>query len=141
MQLEATMTEVIEGPIAAVDRVYAFDEIRRVCEGAPRVVRRVRARLTAEPHPTGDPPATAECSLLLEGGLIICAGTAANSVRSAVDALIARLRRRLEVLASRQSTQRIEIVPATATSSVSLTSARTVSAHSPGIGRLTAGPM
>jgi ribosome-associated translation inhibitor RaiA len=126
MQLEATMTEIIEGPIGGVDRVYAFDEIRRVCEEAPRVVQRVRARLTAEPHSTGDPPATAECSLLLEGGLIICAGTAAGSVRRAVDALMARLRRRLDVLASRESTERIGILPATASSSVALTSARTV---------------
>jgi ribosome-associated translation inhibitor RaiA len=98
MQVEATITEIIEGPIAAVDRVYAFDEIRRICETAPRAVRRVRARLTAEPHPTGDCPAAAECWLLLEGGLIICAGTSGSSMRSAVDALMARLRRRLHVL-------------------------------------------
>jgi ribosome-associated translation inhibitor RaiA len=137
MQLEATMTEIIEGPIAAVDRVYAFDAIRRICEAAPRAVQRVRARLTAEPHPTGDCRATAECWLLLEGGLIICAGTAASSMRRAIDALMARLRRRLDVLGSRESSQRIETLPATATSSVSLTSARTVSVHSPGIGRLT----
>jgi hypothetical protein len=98
MQLEATMTEIIEGPIAAVDRVYAFDEIRGVCQAAPRAVQRVRARLTAEPHPTGECPATAECWLLLEGGLIICAGTAASSMRGAVDALMARVRRRLEMV-------------------------------------------
>jgi ribosome-associated translation inhibitor RaiA len=110
MQLEATMTEIIDGPIAAVDRVYAFDEIRRICEAAPRAVQRVRARLTTEPHPTGDCPATAECWLLLEGGVIICAGTAASSMRGAVDALIARLRRRLDVLGSPQSAQRIESV-------------------------------
>jgi hypothetical protein len=98
MQLEATMTEIIEGPIAAVDRVYAFDEIRRICEAAPRTVQRVRARLTAEPDSTGDCPATAECWLLLEGGLIICAGTAAGSMRRAVDALMLRLRRRFDGL-------------------------------------------
>ena len=137
MQLEAAMTKIIEGPIAAVDRVYAFDEIRRICETAPRAVERVRARLTAEPHPTGDCPAAAECWLLLEGGLIICAGTAGSSMRSAVDALMARLRRRLHVLGSREGAQRIEILPATAASSVSVTSARTVSVHSPEIGRLT----
>jgi ribosome-associated translation inhibitor RaiA len=141
MQLEATMTEIIEGPISAVDRVYAFDAIRRICETAPHAVQRVRARLTAEPHPTGDCPATAECSLLLESGLIICTGTAASSMRRAVDALMTRLRRRLDLLESGESAQRIDIWPANATSSVSLTSARTVSVHSPGIGRLMPEPM
>ena len=137
MQLEATMTEIIEGPIAGVDRAYAFDEIRRICETSPRIVQRVRARLTAEPHPAGESPATAECWLLLDGGLIICAGSAATSMRAAVNALMARLRRRLEALAGRDGAQRIEILPTSATSSVSVTSARTVSVHSPGIGRLT----
>jgi ribosome-associated translation inhibitor RaiA len=137
MQLEATMTEIIERSIAAVDRVYAFDEIRGICRTAPRAVQRVRARLTVEPVAAGDCPATAECWLLLEGGLIICAGTAASSMRRAVDALMARLRRRLDVLAGAGRAQRLEILPATATSSVSLTSARMVSVQSPGIGRLT----
>jgi len=77
-------------------------------------VQRVRARLTVE-------PTTAECWVLLEGGLIICAGSAASSVRRAVDGLIARLRRRLDVLAGSDAIQRIEILPATATSSVALT--------------------
>ncbi len=99
MQLEATMTEIIEGPIAAVDRVYAFDEIRRICETAPRPVERVRARLSAEPDSTGNYPATAECWLLLEGQLIICAGTAAGSMHRAVDGLMTRLRRRLDMVA------------------------------------------
>jgi ribosome-associated translation inhibitor RaiA len=98
MQLEATMTEIIEGPIAAVDRVYAFDEIRRICETAPRRVERVRARLSAEPDSTGNSPATAECWLLLDGGLIICAGTAAGSMRRALDGLMTRLRRRLDMV-------------------------------------------
>lgn len=93
--LEATLTEIIEGPITAVDRVYAFDRIRAICRGAPRAVQRARARLTAQPHPTGSWPATAECTLLLEDGLIVCAGVVGNSVRDAVDALTVRLRRRI----------------------------------------------
>lgn len=115
MQLEATMTEIIEGPIAAVDRVYAFDEIRDICRSAPRAVQRVRARLSAEPVAGGDCPATAECWLLLEGGLIICAGTAASSMRRAVDALMTRLHRRLDALADQESTQRLEMLSASAT--------------------------
>jgi hypothetical protein len=95
LPVEATVTEIIEGPITAVDRVYAFDTIRGVCRGAPRAVRRARARLTAQPHPTGSWPAMAECTLLLEDGLIVCAGVVGNSVRDAVDALAERLRRRI----------------------------------------------
>lgn len=94
---EFTMTEIIDGPIASVDRVYAFDRIRDICRDAPRVGR-ARARLTAQPHPAGELPATAECWLLLDGGLIVCAGVAASSVRDAVDGLMARLRRRLRFI-------------------------------------------
>jgi hypothetical protein len=135
------MTEIIDGPIASVDRVYAFERIRAICREAPRVVQRARARLTAEPHPTGDSPATAECWLLLDGGLIVCAGVAASSVRDAVDGLMARLRRRLRIVDAERRSQRIESFPANATSLASLTTARTVSAQSPGIGRLTPGAM
>jgi len=93
--LEATTTEIIEGPITATDRVYAFDKIRQVYPRAPSVVRRARARLTAQPHPTGSRPATAECTLVLEDGLIVSAGAVGGSVRDAVDELTTRLRRRL----------------------------------------------
>jgi hypothetical protein len=92
--LEATMTEIIEGPITATDRVYAFDEIRQVYPRAPSAVRRARARLTARPHPTGSWCATAECTLVLEDGLIVSAGAIGSSVRDAVDELTTRLRRR-----------------------------------------------
>jgi ribosome-associated translation inhibitor RaiA len=93
--LEATMTEIIEGPITATDRVYAFDEIRQVYPRAPSAVRRARARLTARPHPTGSCCATAECTLVLEDGLIVSAGAIGSNVRDAVDELTTRLRRRL----------------------------------------------
>jgi hypothetical protein len=93
--LEATMTGIIEGPITATDRVYAFDEIRRVYPRAPSAVRRARARLTTRPHPTGSVPATAECTLVLEDGLIISVGAVGSNVRDAVDELTTRLRRRL----------------------------------------------
>jgi hypothetical protein len=98
--LEATMTEIIEGPITATDRVYAFDKIRELYARAPSAVRRARARLTAQPHPTGSWPATAECTLVLEDGLIVSAGAIGSSVRDAVDELTTRLRRRLAAPAS-----------------------------------------
>jgi hypothetical protein len=93
--LEATTTEIIEGPITATDRVYAFDKIRELYPRAPSAVRRARARLTARPHPTASSPATAECTLVLEDGLIVSAGAIGSSVRDAVDELTTRLRRRL----------------------------------------------
>jgi hypothetical protein len=93
--LESTVTEIIEGPIAATDRVYAFDKIRQVYPRAPSAVRRARARLSAQPHPTGSWPATAECTLVLEDGLIVSAGAIGGSVRDAVDELTTRLWRRL----------------------------------------------
>jgi hypothetical protein len=138
---EATVTEIIEGPIAAVDRVYAFDKIRGICRRAPVAVRRARSRLTVQPHPSGSWPASAECTLMLEDGLIVCAGVVGNSVRGAIDALTVRLRRRIGDIGDEPLPQRIEISPANASSSVALTSARTVSVQSPGIGRSTPDPM
>jgi len=93
--LEATVTEIIEGPITATDLVYAFDKIRQVYPSAPSAVRRARARLTAQPHPNGSWPATAECTLVLDDGLIVSAGAIGSSVRDAVDEITTRLRRRL----------------------------------------------
>jgi hypothetical protein len=89
------MTEIIEGPIAATDRVYAFDKIRGLYPRALSPVRRARARLTSRPPPTASWPATAECTLVLENGLIVSAGAIGTSVRDAVDELATRLRRRL----------------------------------------------
>jgi hypothetical protein len=108
---EPAVTEIIEGPISAVDRVYAFDRIRGICRKAPRTVRRARARLTAHHHPSGESAATAECWLLLEGGLIVCAGVVGSSVRDAVDAVTARLERRLGGAGDDRRAQRISSLP------------------------------
>src|SRR5262249_13161791 len=109
--LEATTTEIIEGPIAATDRVYAFDKIRQVYPRAPSAVRRARARLAARPHPTGSRPATAECTLVLEDGLIVSAGALGCRVRDAVDELTTRLRQRLAA-PDMTSARRPEVVSA-----------------------------
>ena len=62
-ELRPIVTEIIEGPVASVDRVYAFDRLRDMCRAAPRAVRRVRTRLTAPPNPlrTGRPPPKERC--------------------------------------------------------------------------------
>jgi len=132
-----TVTEIIEGPVTAVDRVYAFDRIRYACREAPRRVQRVRARLSTQSHPVGQSPAIAEGTLMLDGGLVICAGAAANTVRAAVDELTGRLRRRLRSVGGKARRQRMETLPASATSSVSLKRPLTVIIQSPGMGRST----
>ncbi len=90
-----TVTEIIDGPVTAVDRVYAFDRVRDACTSAPRTVHRARARLFTQPHPTDRWPAIAEGTLILDGGVVVCAGAAAATLREAIDLLAARLRRRL----------------------------------------------
>jgi ribosome-associated translation inhibitor RaiA len=104
--LEATTTEIIEGPITATDRVYAFDKLRELYPRALSPVRRARARLTARSHSSGSWPASAECTLVLEDGLIVSAGAIGSSVRDAVDELTTRLRRRLVAPAPRARTAR-----------------------------------
>src|SRR5690349_10175901 len=98
-ELRPTVTEIIEGPVASVDRVYAFDRLRDMCRAAPRAVRRVRTRLTAPPQPGQDRQAAAEGTLLLDGDLIVCAGVTATTTREAIDLLMVRLRYRLRRLA------------------------------------------
>jgi hypothetical protein len=49
-----TLTEIIDGPVASIDRVYAFDQIRDLCRTTPRAVRRARTRLTSPSEPTPD---------------------------------------------------------------------------------------
>lgn len=93
-----TLTEIIEGPVASIDHVYAFDQIRDLCHAAPRAVRRARTRLTSPSEPTPDWRASAEGTLLLDGNLIVCAGVTAATMREAIDLLMARLRHRLRPL-------------------------------------------
>jgi ribosome-associated translation inhibitor RaiA len=92
------MTEIVEGPVTPADRVYAFDRIRSICREASRPVRRARAHLSVEPHSTDDARAAADCSLLVDGALIICAGVAASSMREAIEGLMARLSLRVRAL-------------------------------------------
>src|SRR5437870_6227776 len=90
-----TAAVIIDGPVRPIDRVYAIDKIRDLCERAPRTVHRARARLSLAAQGTGQCPGTADAIFVLEGGLIVCAGSAATTVREAVDRLEARLRHRL----------------------------------------------
>ena len=90
-----TLTEIIDGPVTSIDRVYGFERVRSLCRATPRVVRRARTRLTAHPHPTADCSAVAEGTLLLDGDLIVCAGATATTMREAIDLLMLRLQYRL----------------------------------------------
>ena len=93
-----TLTEIIDGPVASIDRVYAFDQIRDLCRATPRAVRRARTRLTSPEQPVPDWRASAEGTLLLDGDLIVCAEVTAATMREAIDLLMARLRHRLRPL-------------------------------------------
>ena len=90
-----TLTQIIDGPVASIDRVYTFDQIRDLCRATPRAVRRARTRLTSPVQPIPDWPASAEGRLLLDGDLIVCAEVTAATMREAIDLLMARLRHRL----------------------------------------------
>jgi hypothetical protein len=78
--------------IASAAGLMRHRRLRPFGTNRPRLA---RARLTARPRPTGTWPATAECTLVLEDGLIVSAGAIGTSVRDAVDELTTRLRRRL----------------------------------------------
>jgi ribosome-associated translation inhibitor RaiA len=110
----STLTQMIDGPVAPIDRVYAFDRCRELCRTAPRVVRRVRTRLSAQPSPAGDSPAVAEATLMLDGGLIVCAGVTAATMHEAVDLLMQRFRHRLGRLGEARRGQPIGSFPANA---------------------------
>ena len=108
-----TLTEIIDGPVTSIDRVYAFDRIRDLCRATPRAVRRARTRLTSLPQPTTDWWA-AEGTLLLDGDLIVCAGVTAATMREAIGLLMARLRHRLRPLGEAKRDQPIGSFPASA---------------------------
>jgi hypothetical protein len=95
------LSEIIDGPVAPLDRVRAFDMLRGICRRAPRPVCSARARLTSVPEGGATPLAIAEVILVLDGGLIVAAGSEGTTMREAVDDLSARLRRRLANIARR----------------------------------------
>ena len=95
------LSEIIDGPVAPLDRVHAFDVLRAICRRAPRPVCSARARLTSVPLGGATPLAIAEAMLVLDGGLVVCAGSEATTMRDAVDDVAARLRRRLANIAMR----------------------------------------
>lgn len=95
---DPTITEiVIEGPVTAGDRIYAFDVIDSIFRGTS-CVEHLRANVSKHPRPTGDELATADCILIMAGTRMVCAGAVAATVREAVDGLRARLDRHLEAI-------------------------------------------
>jgi ribosome-associated translation inhibitor RaiA len=108
------LSEIIDGPVASMDRVYAFDRVRDLCRTPPRAVNRARTRLTVQPHDTTESHAIAEATLVLDGRLLVCAGVTAASLREAIDLLMARLGRRLRQISETRRGQPIESFPASA---------------------------
>ena len=110
----SALTQMIEGPVPSADRLYALDRVRDLCRTAPRAIRRARTRLTAPPDATDDWPATAEGSLMIDGGLILSAVVTGTTVHEAIDVLMARLRHRLHRLSETRRDQPIGSFPANA---------------------------
>ena len=112
----STLTQTIEGPVARVDRLYAFDRLRDLCRTVPRPVRRARTRLAtlADADAGADRQAEADGTLLFDGGLIVSTAVTATTVHEAIDLLLARFRHRLERLGETRRDQPIGSFPANA---------------------------
>ena len=74
------LSEIIDGPVAPLDRVHGFDMLRAICRRAPRPVCSARARLTSVPLGGATPLAIAEAMLVLDGGLVVCVGSEAATI-------------------------------------------------------------
>lgn len=109
-----THTEVIDGPVTALERAYAFEQVRDLCRTAPRAIRRARTRLEAPTEACAPWPAAAEGALMLDGGLILASGVTAATVREAIDLVMARFRHRLHRLEETSRDQPIGSFPANA---------------------------
>jgi hypothetical protein len=104
-EVTATLSQIVDGPVPAPDRLYSFDMLREICRHAPRHVYGVRARLSAAPDGGANAPAVAQAILVLDGGLLICAGWVGATMAAAVDGLGQRLRNRLDNVAARDAVQ------------------------------------
>jgi ribosome-associated translation inhibitor RaiA len=89
------LTEMIDGPVELNERIYAFDELRKLCNSSTEPVIRANARLCSEPAKYPNPVAVADCLVVIDDGTVVVAGAVATTMRQAIDELIMRLRRRL----------------------------------------------
>jgi hypothetical protein len=87
---------VLEGAVGPLERVYALDRLRDLCECAPEPVRRAQGHLAAVATTSPAPVAIVHCALELEGGTLLVAGAVADTSYDAVRELVLRLRRRLD---------------------------------------------
>ena len=83
------LTAIVDGPVSALYRTYAFEELRKLSRRAAIPVDRTRVRLFSEPTTLPTPVAVAECALVTEGGKVIVAGAVGSTVREAVDEMMA----------------------------------------------------
>jgi ribosome-associated translation inhibitor RaiA len=89
------LTEIIDGPVELNERIYAFDELRKLCNSSTEPVMRANARLCSEPAKYPNPVAVADCLVAIDDGTVVVAGAVATTMRQAIDELIMRLRRHL----------------------------------------------
>ncbi len=88
-------TEIIDGPVELNERIYALDELRKLCNSSMESVIRANARLCSKPAKYPKPVAVADCLVVIDDGTVVVAGAVATTMRRAIDELIMRLRRRL----------------------------------------------
>jgi hypothetical protein len=92
----SVVTATIDGPVSTLDWTYALGELHRLSGGAATPGYCAHAHFLAEPTSHSRPVAIAECAIFVEGSnKVVVAGTVGTTMRSAVDELTKRLRRRL----------------------------------------------
>jgi hypothetical protein len=91
--------EVAGEPVAPSDLAYAWEQMRDLSRLSPRTVQWGRTRLSAAR--VGRARTAADAILLLDGDLVMCAGSVAPTTREAIDQLAGRLRRRINALRER----------------------------------------
>jgi hypothetical protein len=91
-QRAAHISAILTGPVPELDRMYALDELRTLFDRAARQALCAEVRLFSDPTTRPRPVAIAECVVGVEGEIAVVAGAVGDTVRQAVDGLIARLR-------------------------------------------------
>ena len=107
---ESPIEIVTRGPVGERSRQRLRAELARLAEESPRHAVFVRGALTFEQNPSIERPAVASATIDL-GRRVVRAHVAANGTASAIDLLVARLRRSLRDLRGRDEAARRRALP------------------------------
>ena len=93
---ESVVTATIDGPVSALDWLYALDRLRALLERASTPGYRAHVHFFSESASHPSPVAIVECAIVFEGSSkVIVAGAVGTTMHAAVDDLTVRLARRL----------------------------------------------